>query len=73
MHTYDMELDESEDEAAEQATTAKKVWQCCICHVCVRELDRNDRDRARVRLSSPPLSFLEYLARFPFHSPFRRR
>ena len=68
-----MELDESEDEAAEEATTAKKVWQCCIYHVRVCELDRNDRDRGRVRLNSLHLSFLEYLARLPLHSPFRRR
>ena len=68
-----MELDESEDEAAEEATTAKKGWQCCIYHVRVCELDRNDRDRASVWLSSPQLSFLEYLASFPFHSPFQRR
>ena len=68
-----MELDESEDEAAEEATTAKKVWQCCINHVRVCELDRNDRDRGRVRLSSLHLSFLEYLASLPLHSPFRKR
>jgi hypothetical protein len=68
-----MELDESEDEAAEEATTAKKVWQCCIYYVRVCELDRNDRDRGRVRLSSLHLSFLEYLASLPLHSPFRKR
>ena len=40
-----MELDESEDEAAEVASTAKKVWHCCMYHVRVRVLDRNDRGR----------------------------